>query len=335
VIYPAAITENVKPASALTTSVPSSRVVEFPAPESKVPPAEALLRELSTPVPAAVPVETTEAPSAVPPAMNLGLVKSLAHQFRKPVAVAALAACAAVIFLVTGMAIIRQRPPAGPAKPPAQDALQVPSVDSASPVAPAKSSLVAASKTDASRSDTRHAIEAITSSPHRDRSKARYNEDAHRRPRSGNADSVAVKFTSPVEPAPLASTTPSRDAAVPSPPVLAVEPVATPRLVTSSPEIDPPRPANPQRRSDCYLLYRVEPLYPREAKAQHIEGTVMIHLQIGADGRVQNLRELSGPSLLVPAALEAAREWRFLPALLNGQPIGAEKDVSIVFQLSP
>jgi hypothetical protein len=48
---------------------------------------------------------------------------------------------------------------------------------------------------------------------------------------------------------------------------------------------------------------------------------------------VQNLRELSGPSLLVPAALEAAREWRFIPALLNGQPIGAEKDISIVFQL--
>jgi protein TonB len=104
-------------------------------------------------------------------------------------------------------------------------------------------------------------------------------------------------------------------------------------MVAGSPEINPPPPVNIQRGSDCYLLYRVEPLYPREAKTHRIEGTVTIHLQIGTDGRVQNLQELSGPTLLVPAALDAAREWRFIPALLNGQAIEAEKDVSIVFQL--
>jgi protein TonB len=161
----------------------------------------------------------------------------------------------------------------------------------------------------------------------------RYNEDAPPTHRAENEDSAAAKFASPIEPAPLRPTIPAQNISVASAPTLPVAPVTSPRLVTGSPEINPPPPADPQRRSDCYLLYRVEPLYPREAKEHRVEGTVTIHLQIGADGRVQDLRELSGPSLLVPAALEAAREWRFIPALLNGQPIGAEKDVSIVFQL--
>jgi TonB family protein len=332
VIHPSVANRNDMPVNAATPSALASRVVEFPAPEPHLPAANDLLHELSSPAPADATAKATEVSSVVAPAMNSELLKLLAPRSRKPLAIATLSGCAAVILLVAGMAILRQRPPAGPAKLSAQEGVQVPNVASASPVAPDTTALIAASKGGASRSDTRHTTGAIASSPHRDRSKTRY-DDAHPRPRTGNVDSAAVKFTSPVAPTPLAPTNSSRDAAVPSPPVLPVEPVATPRLVTGSPEINPP-PANPQRRSDCYLLYRVEPLYPREARAHHIEGTVMIHLQIGADGRVQDLRELSGPSLLVPAALEAAREWRFIPALLNGEPVGAEKDVSIVFQLS-
>lgn len=87
------------------------------------------------------------------------------------------------------------------------------------------------------------------------------------------------------------------------------------------------------RFNPCHLTYRVEPVYPPEAQEKQIEGVVKIQQVIGVDGRVRSVKLLSGPALLVPAALEAARYWRYLPALLNGQPVETEKDVEIEFRL--
>jgi protein TonB len=264
------------------------------------------------------------------------LLELLAKRFRKPLAIAALSACAAIISLVAGMEIIRQRPTAGLTNLSTQEGVHVPDAPSASLslLAPNTSSRTSASQSGTSHRATEHTtLGAIEGAFRRKVSKLRHDEDTHPTHRAENGEPAAAKFASPIEPAPLRPTIPPQNVSVASAPTLPVAPVTSPRLVTGSPEINPPPPADPQRRSDCYLLYRVEPLYPRAAKERRVEGTVTIHLEIGADGKVQNLRELSGPSLLVPAALEAAREWRFIPALLNGQPVGAEKDVSIVFQL--
>jgi TonB family protein len=87
------------------------------------------------------------------------------------------------------------------------------------------------------------------------------------------------------------------------------------------------------RYNPCHLTYRVEPVYPLEAERQGIEGAVRIHQVIGPDGTVQSVKLLSGPPPLVPAALDAARYWRYLPALLNGKPIATEQDVEIDFRL--
>lgn len=87
------------------------------------------------------------------------------------------------------------------------------------------------------------------------------------------------------------------------------------------------------RFNPCYLAYRVEPEYPPEAQKQQIEGVVKIQQVVGIDGKVRSVKLLSGPPLLVPAALEAARYWRYLPALLNGQPIETEQEVEIEFHL--
>jgi len=334
VIHPPAANRTDAPVIAPTPSTVVSRVVEFPAPESHVPAAEELFREVSPPASTDFKIKPTEAPAAVSPGMYSQLLELLAKRFRKPLVTAALSACAAIISLVAGMEIIRQRPTTSPTKLNAQEAVQVPGTASAPPLAPNTPS-----RTSASQSGTSHrateptTLGAITSAFRRKVSKMRYDEDAQPTQRAENQVSAAAKFASPIEPAPLRPTIPAQNVSVASAPTLPVAPVTSPRLVTGSPEINLPPPADPLRRSDCYLLYRVEPLYPREAKEHRVEGTVTIHLEIGADGRVQNLRELSGPSLLVPAALEAAREWRFIPALLNGQPIGAEKDITIVFQL--
>jgi TonB family protein len=79
------------------------------------------------------------------------------------------------------------------------------------------------------------------------------------------------------------------------------------------------------------LLYRVEPLYPAEAAQKHVEGTVKLRAVIGRDGRVMGLGLVSGPPSLVPAAMRAAREWRYIPALLNGEPVESETDIAIEF----
>jgi periplasmic protein TonB len=81
------------------------------------------------------------------------------------------------------------------------------------------------------------------------------------------------------------------------------------------------------------LIYSYYPVYPRDALQQGVEGTVVIHATVGQDGRVKNLRVVSGPALLTSAALDAAQYWRYIPALRNGEPYETEQDISIDFHL--
>ncbi len=67
------------------------------------------------------------------------------------------------------------------------------------------------------------------------------------------------------------------------------------------------------RFNPCHLTYRVEPTYPLEAQQQGLQGTVKIHLVIAADGSISSEKFISGPSQLAPAALEAAKYWRYFP----------------------
>jgi protein TonB len=99
-----------------------------------------------------------------------------------------------------------------------------------------------------------------------------------------------------------------------------------------------PAPKSPQPEQDrilepSYLLYRVEPAYPQDAQAQDVEGTVRMRALVGQDGRVRSIELVSGPPLLVAAAMSAAREWRYIPAILNGQPVESEEDIRIDFRL--
>jgi TonB family protein len=149
----------------------------------------------------------------------------------------------------------------------------------------------------------------------------------------GETDSPVAKLSSPIDSQQPNTKSDSQNVNIPSWPVLSVQPPDDHNLTADPLAVKASSAASAQRRNDCYLIYRVEPLYPREAKEQRIEGTVTIHLLIGADGRVRSLRELSGPGPLVPAALAAARDWRFIPALLNGVPVDAEQDVNIAFRL--
>ena len=101
----------------------------------------------------------------------------------------------------------------------------------------------------------------------------------------------------------------------------------------------PPPKAAPQRIriggqvQAGHLIRRVEPSYPPIAKQAHISGTVILHAIIAKDGTVQELQLISGPPLLVRNAMDAIRQWRYQPYLLNGEPVEVETTISVIFTL--
>jgi len=81
------------------------------------------------------------------------------------------------------------------------------------------------------------------------------------------------------------------------------------------------------------LLRRVEPEYPELAKDQRVSGTVVLSAQVGVDGKVRQVRIISGPRLLTAAAADAVRQWRYAPTLLDGNAIETQVQISLVFHL--
>jgi protein TonB len=79
------------------------------------------------------------------------------------------------------------------------------------------------------------------------------------------------------------------------------------------------------------LLRKVEPSYPVIAKAARVEGNVVLKAIIDKDGTIQDLQLVSGHPMLVPAAIEAVRKWRYRPYLLNGQPVEVETTITVIF----
>jgi protein TonB len=81
------------------------------------------------------------------------------------------------------------------------------------------------------------------------------------------------------------------------------------------------------------LISRVQPVYPQLAIQARIQGNVVLHAIIGRDGQVSELEVLSGHPLLVNAALDAVRQWRYNPTLLNGQAVEVETTITVSFVL--
>jgi protein TonB len=82
------------------------------------------------------------------------------------------------------------------------------------------------------------------------------------------------------------------------------------------------------------LIYRMKPIYPRLAMQARIQGTVVLQAVIGRDGTVQDLRVISGHPMLVPAAIDAVRQWRYRPYLLNNEPVEVDTQINVNFMLS-
>jgi protein TonB len=76
-----------------------------------------------------------------------------------------------------------------------------------------------------------------------------------------------------------------------------------------------------------------DPRYPAIAIAAHEQGTVVLAATISKTGAIENLRLVSGPLMLAPAAEDAVRTWRYRPYLLNGKPVEVETTVNVIFHL--
>jgi protein TonB len=110
--------------------------------------------------------------------------------------------------------------------------------------------------------------------------------------------------------------------------IISSQPVAVPKVAT------PTRVRVSQGVSSGLLIKKVNPTYPPLARQARIQGQVVLHAEISKEGTIQNLQLISGHAMLAPAAIEAVKQWRYKPYLLNGEPVAVETEVIVNFSLS-
>lgn len=102
----------------------------------------------------------------------------------------------------------------------------------------------------------------------------------------------------------------------------------------SKPSAQPSRPFRTSHMLEGNLIHQVQPIYPSLARTARIQGAVVLSAVIGKDGTIENLRVLSGHPMLVAAAIDAVRRWRYRPYILNEEPIEVETQITVNFSLS-
>jgi len=88
----------------------------------------------------------------------------------------------------------------------------------------------------------------------------------------------------------------------------------------------------PERLQVGILIFHADPQVPPGGNLKEMAGTVKVRATIGKSGDVVDVKPISGPAALIPAVMQAVREWRYTVTLLDGQPLGAEEDVVIEFR---
>ena len=101
----------------------------------------------------------------------------------------------------------------------------------------------------------------------------------------------------------------------------------------------PPKAAAPARIKQggnvtaASIITQTRPVYPALARQARIQGNVVLHAIIDKDGNVAQLEVVSGHPLLVQAALDAVKQWRYKPTLLNGDPVEVDTTITVTFTM--
>jgi protein TonB len=105
--------------------------------------------------------------------------------------------------------------------------------------------------------------------------------------------------------------------------------------VAAVPKLEPPKRIRvSQGVTQGLLVHKVEPAYPKIALAARVAGVVQVHAIIGKDGIIKEAEVTDGSPLLAPAAIEAVKQWRYRPYLLNGEAVEVETNITVTFQIS-
>jgi periplasmic protein TonB len=117
--------------------------------------------------------------------------------------------------------------------------------------------------------------------------------------------------------------------------------IAPPRPVeTAKPMENTPAPAAPIRTKlggvvlAGKLISQIDPVYPEIARRMRVQGVVELMAVVGTDGRIRELKLISGNPLLTQAALDAVRRWVYRPTYLNGDPVEVMAPVTVSFKLN-
>ncbi len=103
------------------------------------------------------------------------------------------------------------------------------------------------------------------------------------------------------------------------------------------PRAPAPTVAHPLRLShisEGNLIRKVQPTYPALARSARIQGTVVLQAIISKQGTIENLTVITGHPMLAPAAIEAVRQWRYHPYILNNEPVEVETQITVNFSLA-
>jgi len=107
--------------------------------------------------------------------------------------------------------------------------------------------------------------------------------------------------------------------------------VETPPKKSASLKVAPTRVRQGGMVQPAKLLHRVDPTYPPLAAQAHVSGMVRLHANVGKDGSVREVEALSGHPLLLQSAMNAVKQWRYSPALLNGHPVDVDTTIDVEF----
>jgi protein TonB len=109
--------------------------------------------------------------------------------------------------------------------------------------------------------------------------------------------------------------------------------IGKPGPVMSLPKSPPVKSVILSHMDEGLLIRKVTPVYPQIAIMARQQGTVLLHAIIARDGTIQQLQAISGPPLLIRAAMEAVGQWRYRPYILNGQPVEVDTQITVNFKL--
>ena len=137
---------------------------------------------------------------------------------------------------------------------------------------------------------------------------------------------------SPTDPGPEAPTIPGETSVPGAGNQISIEDLRAPER-----PVEPPKQTTRLHRSSvdpAMLVRRVEPVFPPLARQIRRSGKVELHALIATDGSIQSLELVSGDPLFVQSALDAVRQWRYKPTLLNGQPVEIDTFITVVYTVS-